>query len=154
MCSVLPLAVSVSPPGDRDLERGLARAAGWDGRDPKSIWVWCRHICLVATNTTRCWEAAAGRTTCQLQPFTTTFVGFFFSQQQCDRCFFSPGKYPNAHVCLTKCDGNVKLFLRQIIGSDCALRDPVQSGLCVSQLQVWHKSAVRFSTARLIKIED
>lgn len=118
----------------------------------KSIWVWSKHICLVATNTSRCWEAAAGPTMCQLRRFNTACVISLSTAVQ--QVLFprpphpnpsSPGKYPSAQLCLMKSDVHVTLCIRQITGSDYAPRDPVQSDLCFSQLKLSQKTAMRFS---------
>lgn len=71
---------------------------------PKSIWVWSMHICLVATNTTRCWEAAAGRATCQLQGSNMPCVLFFSPYSSATGAFSPsphptpPGKFPSEHL--------------------------------------------------------
>lgn len=71
---------------------------GW--ARPKSIWVWSKHICLVVTNNAHCWEAAAGRTTCPLQPFNMPCVIFFPSTAVRQVLFFPHLTSIQVHICI------------------------------------------------------
>lgn len=146
------LAVSVSPPGDCDLECGLACLAGMDATE--------KHLGLEQAHLSGSYKhftllGSSSRT--NHVPATTLQHGMcYFSLNSSATGAFpppppynpphpSPSKYPSAQLCLMNSDVHIILCIRQITGSDYAPHDPVQSDLCFSQLKLSQKTAMRFS---------